>query len=81
VCISGYAFACGHAQKYSPQGMEAYGRTCYTGDKIKVKLDCDKQTIEFFINDASQGVAFTNVPVPVRPAISMYGSNTAKLTF
>eukprot|EP00457_Paulinella_chromatophora_P007197 gb/GEZN01007218.1/.p1 GENE.gb/GEZN01007218.1/~~gb/GEZN01007218.1/.p1 ORF type:complete len:443 (-),score=37.50 gb/GEZN01007218.1/:167-1495(-) len=45
-------------------------------DVIKVYLDLDAGTLEFFVNDKSRGVAFTDVVGPVRPAISLYGNTT-----
>jgi len=79
--IPGWCFACGQGQKYNSGSQTAYGRTCAQGDIIRVRLDMDKKTIEFFINDQSQGVAFTNLHGPVRPAMSLYGNNTVTLRF
>jgi len=78
--INGWAFSCGHAQKYN-YSMTPYGKNAKTGDTIKVKLDCDKKTLEFFHNGKSMGVAFTNVSPPVRPAVSCYGPNSILLQF
>ncbi len=79
--IPGWAYAIGSGQKQHGGDMQAYGRTGVTGDKIGVRLDMDKKTIEFFVNGASQGVAFRDVYGPVRPALSLYGPNVVTLRF
>jgi len=79
--IPGWSFACANAQKYNSGSMTNYGRTCQQGDVVGVKLDLDKKTLEFSINGTSQGVAFTDVSGPVRPAVSLYGTNTVQLRF
>jgi len=78
--IPGWAFACGYGQKFHGS-QQSYGRTCTEGDVVKVRLDLDKTSIEFFINGTSQGVAYTDVVGPVRPSISLYGNTTAVLRF
>jgi hypothetical protein len=79
--IPGWSYAVGHGYKYSQAGNLAYGKKCAQGDVIKVKLDLDAGTLEFFVNEISQGVAYTGITVPVRPALSLYGINSVKLTF
>jgi hypothetical protein len=79
--IPGWSFACGQGQKYYNGSQTAYGRTCAQGDVVRVRLDMDKKTIEYFVNDSSQGVAYTGITGPVRPAMSMYGNNTVTLRF
>jgi len=79
--VPGWAFACGGAQKYHNQEMTNYGRTCSQGEKVAVRLDLDKKTIEFFINGTSQGIAFRDVTGPVRPAISLYSNQSVTLSF
>jgi len=78
--IQGWSFAAGYGQKFH-NTQEYYGKTCVEGDVVKVRLDLDKRTIEFFINGTSQGVAYSDVTGPVRPAISLYGNTTAVLRF
>ena len=55
-----------------------YGVTANTGDVIGVALDIDDQTLTFYKNGISLGVAFTNIPsgVPLYPMIG-----TAELYF
>jgi hypothetical protein len=78
----GYSFGCGSGVKYdgTSSGV-SYGRTCAQGDVIRVKIDVDKRTIEYSVNGSSLGVAHTNITTPVRPCMSLYGSNTIKLQF
>lgn len=78
--LNGWAYSVGHAQKYNYQ-MSSYGSICASGDVVKVRLDCDKKTIEFFRNGKSLGVAFSNVEPPVRAALSLYGTNHVILQF
>jgi hypothetical protein len=78
--ITGWSFACANSQKFN-SSMTTYGRYCSQGDKVRCKLDCEAKSIEYFINGTSQGVAFTNVSQSVRPAISLYGTNTVILGF
>jgi hypothetical protein len=79
--IPGWAFGCGYGQKYYNGTQTTYGRTCQQGDVVRVRVDMDNKSIEYFINDVSQGVAFTDISGPVRPAMSLYGSNTIVLQF
>jgi len=78
--MQGWSFNCGNGQKMNNSNA-AYTSACVQGDVIKVKLDCDAQSIEFFVNGTSKGVAFQNVSGAVRPAVSLYGINTVKLRF
>jgi len=79
--IPGWSYAAGQGQKYYNGSQTAYGRTCAQGDVVRVRLDMDKKNIEYFVNDQSQGIAYTGVNGPVRPAMSMYGTNTVTLRF
>jgi len=79
--IPGWSFACGQGQKYYNGSQTSYGRTCAQGDVVRVRLDMDKKNIEYFVNDQSQGVAYTGITGPVRPAMSLYGTNTVTLRF
>jgi len=55
----------------------AYGKRFGNQDKIKIVLDFNKRTIEFFRNDKSQGIAFNNLNGAVRPAVSLTGKGAA----
>jgi len=79
--IPGWSYAAGQGQKYYNGSQTAYGRTCAQGDVVRVRLDMDKKNIEYFVNDQSQGIAYTGITGPVRPAMSMYGTNTVTLRF
>jgi len=78
--IPGWAFATGNGQKFH-NSTEHYSRRCNQGDVIKVRLDLEAKTLEFFINGASQGIAFRDVIGPVRPSMSMFQYATATLQF
>jgi len=59
---------------------EHYGKEFGTGDVIKVTMDFNRKTVEFFVNGKSQGVAFNNLVGPCHPAISLTGAGSvAKL--
>jgi hypothetical protein len=78
--VPGWAFICGSGYKANESsGSSSYGSKCVQGDVIKVKLNLTKNTLEFFINNKSQGTAFTNVYGPVRPAISLIRTQTCTL--
>jgi len=79
--IPGWSYAAGQGQKYYNGSQTAYGRTCAQGDVVRCRLDMDKKNIEYFVNDQSQGVAYTGITGPVRPAMSLYGTNTVTLRF
>ena len=46
-------------------------------DVIKVVLDFNAQTIEFFRNNVSQGIAFNTLNRPVCPAVTFAGVHCA----
>jgi len=79
--VQGWAMDLGNGQKYNGTTTASYGATCSSGQTVRVKLDLDKKNLEFFVNETSQGVAFTDLSGPLRPAMSLYGSNTVKLQF
>ena len=66
----------------SPSAVDsAYGATYTFGDIIGVAFDSDNDTLEFFKNGVSQGVAFTSFPnYPYYPAFSA-GSSTNTVTY
>jgi hypothetical protein len=78
--IPGWAFACGHGQKYN-NTMTNYGRKVNQGETVRTRVDMDAKTVEFFINGQSQGVAYRDIVGPVRPAMSLYGNNVVMLQF
>jgi len=79
--VSGWSYGCGSGVKYHNDTGVTYGRTCSQGEVVRCKIDLDKKNIEYFVGESSQGVAYTDLTSPVRPAISLYGSNTVKLQF
>jgi len=79
---SGWGFCTGNGYKSSANTSQtSYGTACKTGDVIRVRLDLDKRTIEFFQNGRNLGVAFTDVSGPVRPAVSLIRSQRILLRF
>ena len=54
---------------------ESYGIKYKAGDVVAVEIDATQGTVEFFLNDASQGVAFRSLPRgrPLKVAVSLYG--------
>jgi len=49
------------------------------GQQVGCRLDCNKQTLEFFKNGRRIGTAFTDIHPPVRAAICLIGYNTIRL--
>lgn len=47
--------------KYSNGSTSAYGATFTTGDVIAMAIDVDAGTLEFYKNNVSQGVAFSDI--------------------
>jgi hypothetical protein len=78
--IPGWCYSVCHPRKYHNK-MEKYGKKCVSGETVKVRVDLDKKTIEFFVNGSSQGVAYTDVTGPVVPAVSLYAGNAVELRF
>ena len=57
-----------------------YGSSWDIGDKIKAQLNFYNQTIEFFVNGASQGIAFTDVGIsPMVYAVSSVAASKIQL--
>jgi len=50
-----------------------YGADFGNQDVVRCAIDFSKKTIEFFKNDKSQGVAFTDLEGSVKPAVSICG--------
>ena len=68
--------------KFNNYTNSAYGATFTAGDKISVLLDKDNNTLEFWKNGVTQGVAYTNVTGKAYPAWSNgpFGSTTGQVT-
>jgi len=78
----GWAFVTGNGYKTGTNtGQTYFGQAARQGDTVRTRLDLDKHTIEFFVNGTSQGVAFTDVTGPVRPAISVIRPQRLTLQF
>jgi len=78
----GWGYVTGNGYKTTHNaGQTAYGAKANQGDTVKVKLDLESHTIEFFVNGRTLGVAFTDVYAPVRPAISMVRTQKCTLRF
>eukprot|EP00754_Rhynchopus_humris_P035366 Rhum_TRINITY_DN16894_c0_g1::Rhum_TRINITY_DN16894_c0_g1_i1::g.164724::m.164724 len=58
-----------------------YGQACGHGEVIGVKLDYTTQTVEFFRNGVSMGVAFSHVVRPCYPAVSLINNQQVSLLF
>lgn len=52
--------------------QRCFGRKLRSGDVINVKLDMDNRTMSFSINLGEMEIAFTDLPSPLYPAISIY---------
>ncbi len=70
----GWAYEPG-GYKRNNDAYSAYGAAYTTGDVIGVLVDFGAQTLTFYKNGVSQGVAYTNVSGTLFPAVSTY--NTA----
>jgi len=78
---TGWGYICGNGNKVNNSGPVYYGTPATQGAVIRVRLDLDKHTIEFLVNNVSQGVAYTNVYGPVRPALSLVQNQRCTLRF
>jgi hypothetical protein len=77
---SGWGYVSTTGEKISPLNLsEPYADPFQEGDRIQCKVDPATNTIEFFKNGISQGVAFSNdeLHLPLFAAVSVSGSNTA----
>ncbi|ETO16421.1 hypothetical protein RFI_20918, partial [Reticulomyxa filosa] len=61
---------------YQVGKLVQYGVQYGGNDVIKCEVNLDKNTIEFFVNGKSQGVAFDNLVGPVKPAVSLCGKGS-----
>jgi len=78
---AGWSFVTGNGQKCNNSYPASYGSAAAVTSTVRVKLDLDAHTLEFFVNDTSNGVAFTNVYGPVRPSVSFINSQKITLKF
>ena len=42
------------------------------GDKVKCVVNYNNNTISYYVNNKSWGIAFHNIKIPVKPAVSLY---------
>jgi len=77
----GWTFVTGNGQKCNNSYPTTYGTSAGQGAVVRIKVDMDAKTIEFFVNDASQGVAYSNLASSVRPAMSMINNQKVTLRF
>ena len=62
----------GHMVEKGVRGYDKYAGQRYgSGDTIRARVDYNAQTIEFFHNGTSLGVAFTGISQPLLPAVNM----------
>ena len=75
-CIGALKYDCGFGSDGYLRQMDRLSRHQspwrFRNTTIKCEYDCDKGTVEYYVNDLSQGVAFRDLTVPMRAAISMY---------
>ena len=69
----GWGFALDGTIKAHYKGeWKLYGKECKNGDIIKCQIDYDNKTIEYYINNKSQGIAFKDLNGDVRPAVNLF---------
>lgn len=69
-----------NGNKYGAGANVAYGATYTTGDTIGIALDLDNNTLTFYKNGTSQGVAFSGSQISgltLQPVYYAYGSGAA----
>eukprot|EP01083_Nonionella_stella_P007999 23029_1 len=62
-----------HEGKPMAQSGDQFGRN----DRIKCIVNCDKHTLEFYKNDSSQGIAFSNLIGSLSPAVTLCGKDAS----
>eukprot|EP01083_Nonionella_stella_P191782 709582_1 len=73
----GWGYIAGTGGKNHNSGQSAkYGDKYGAGDIIRVAMDFEAQTVEFFKNGISQSVSFRDLAGPVHAAVSMTGAGT-----
>jgi hypothetical protein len=77
-----WGFACYSGIKISNSDRrDDYAKPCKSGDVVSTIVDFRRKTLEFLINGVSQGVAFTNISSPLKPAISLLRGQRVTLRF
>lgn len=74
-----WGFRCSGGKKFRPDsGMEDYGENVGTGDVVGIRLEYngDNGSLSFLKNGKDFGVAYTNVPPNLHPAISLFYQRT-----
>lgn len=72
-----YAF---NGNKINNGSLTAYGSSAYDQSIIGVAVDLDLMTLEFFIDNVSQGsINIAGLALPVFPILSMYTSQEASI--
>ena len=75
-------FNCGRGTKcVNGNFMEPYAQPCQQGDVIGLKLCYAQQSLEFFRNGRSMGVAFTGLARPCYAAVSLIQQQQVTLMF
>jgi len=71
-CSTGY-------KCWSTTSGEPYAGPLVSGDKVGVQIDIEAKTVEYFKNDVSLGIAFSNLNPPVVFAISTVEAHRIKI--
>lgn len=79
--LAGWSFSLATKTKIHGASTAYSDKAWGKGDVIRVKLNLTARTIEFLVNGKSQGVAFTDVMGPVKPAVTLYGNTQLSLRF
>jgi hypothetical protein len=68
----GWSFCGQDGSAYTSAKGKSYGETFGEGDVIRVVVNLDLKTLEFYKNGFYQGIAFSDISGPVSPAITLY---------
>ena len=80
--INSVGYNCGRGTKcVGGSFMEPYSQPAAQGDVIGVKVDYAQQSLEFYRNGRSMGVAYTGVARPAYAAVSMIQNQQVTLMF
>jgi len=74
-----WGFRCSGGKKFRPDsGIEDYAETVGTGDVVGIRLEYngDNGSLSFSRNGKDFGIAYTNVPINVFPAVSLFYQRT-----
>ena len=74
--INGYGYATG-GDKLTASAVASYGSSMSNGDVVGIAYDADAGEIEFFLNNTSQGVAFTGITGSYFPVVAFSTSTTS----